>query len=91
MISSMEVGLKLGQMVQSMKDSTLKGRSTEMAPLLLLMGAYIQETFSITKFQVRGGITGQMVKPMTDNGKRTKCMDMELSSGKTAKNMKATL
>jgi hypothetical protein len=68
---------KLGRMALSMKDNTLKERSTAREPSHLQMAVCIQETLYKMKLVAKVAMFGLTERLTKGNGKRIRCMAME--------------
>jgi hypothetical protein len=69
-------------MVPSTKGNTRMARNTVKASLPSLMVAATKVSSNRTKYQGLGSTSGPMVKLTLENGRKTKCMEMERYHGK---------
>ena len=87
-ISSMEMVLKHGQMVQSMKDNMYKEKSMVLEDLHGLTEAPIMANSLKIIFKAKENIIGQMEESIMVSGSITKWKEVESSHGLTAEDTK---
>ena len=83
-ISSMVEELRHGQMAPDTMETIRMGRKTVRVFLLLQMEVSILAPSSKTRSQAKESMSGLMVRPTRECGKRTKCMVEAFSNGKMA-------
>jgi len=85
-INKMEKGLKHGQMVLNKMVNMSLERNTELVHLIGLMEVYMRDIFMIIIYKEEVNKHGVIIEFMKENGKITKCMEMEYLNGQTEEN-----